>query len=146
MSDIIPKIPDIRTQIEALEAHLLTLPQVQLECRHYFADGLYGRELHIPAGTVLTGAIHKREHINIIIKGKIEVATESGSKIVEGPCVIVSPPGTKRVGIALEDTIWMTVHAAHSTTITDAERELVTNTRAEYEALGNIQMIEEGSL
>lgn len=140
MTDIIPKTPDIRGQIEALEAHLLTLPQVALECRHYFASGLYGRELHIPAGTVLTGAIHKREHINIIIKGKIEVATENGAKIIEGPCVIVSPPGTKRVGIALEDTIWMTVHAASAVTVDDAERELVTNSRAEYE-LGCMPLI-----
>lgn len=123
----------VRYKIESIEAAMLQLPQVEMQLDHYFADGLYGRCLHIPKNTLLTGKIHKREHINIILKGKIAVATEQGEQFIEGPAVIISPPGTKRIGLAVEDTIWMTVHAANSTTVEEAEAELVTNDRKEYE-------------
>jgi len=45
---------------------LLTLP-----VRHYIAGGVYVRELSIPAGTVLTGYIHKHEHIAIVARRPI---------------------------------------------------------------------------
>ena len=123
-----------RERIEHFEAAILALPQLDLHLAHHFADGLYGRELHIPAGTAATGAIHKREHINVILKGRIQVATEQGYIEIQAPAVFVSPPGTKRAVVTLEDTVWLTVHASVSKTVDDAESELVTNNRDEYDA------------
>lgn len=139
LHQVMSSLPDsgeltARERIEHFEAAILALPQVELHTSHYFADGLYGRELHIPAGTALTGAIHKREHINVLLRGRIQVATENGTAEIQAPAVIVSPPGTKRAGVTLEDTVWLTVHACASRTAEDAWSELVTNDRDEYEA------------
>lgn len=106
----LPHVPT-RAQIERLERELFKFEQIELPTTHHFASGLYARELFIPAGTVLTGKVHKTEHLNICSKGRITVWTEDGMKTVEAPFTMVSRPGTKRVGFAHEDTIWITVHA-----------------------------------
>ena len=70
----------------------------------------YGREMLIPKGTLIIGKIHRHQHLNFIMKGKVSVATEFGKKYFEGPCIFVSEVGLKRAVYAEEDTIWVTVH------------------------------------
>ena len=113
-----PAVPaDMRQKIDTLERAMLSMPQMEIDPTHYFADGLYAREIFIPKGTILTGKIHRTEHLNIISKGDISVMTEHGIKRIKAPCTMVSKPGTKRVGYAHEDTVWTTIHAS-------AERDL----------------------
>lgn len=112
--DLAPSIQGreaVRLQIADIERAMLQLPQAELPVRHYFANGLYAREITIPAGTLLTGAVHLSEHLNIISQGSISVATEFGSDRITAPATLVSPPGTKRLGYAHTETIWTTVHA-----------------------------------
>lgn len=104
-----PNTPS-RETIVKLEQALTQLPQVEIHTAHHFADGLYAREIHIPAGTVLTGKVHLEEHLNIVSKGRIIVWTEDGMREVAAGTTIVSRPGCKRVGLALEDTVWVTIH------------------------------------
>jgi hypothetical protein len=127
------EVSDRRGEIQRLEQFVLTCAQAEMPLRHFFAKGLYARELTIPKHCVLTGAIHKHQHINIIVKGDISVATEHGIKRIQAPYVLISEPGTKRAGFAHEETIWITVHAAEATTPEAAELELVTNEFADYE-------------
>lgn len=77
---------------------------------HHFAPGVYGRQMLIPAGSVIVGKIHKHAHLNIIISGHCWVATEFGRKELRGGDVFVSEPGTKRAVTALVDTVWLTIH------------------------------------
>ena len=121
-----------RQAIVALEKELLQLPQAEMPVEHYFADGLYGRALHIPKHCCLTGAIHKREHINILAKGEITVLTDDGPQRIKAPYVMVSKPGTKRAGFAHEDCVWITVHACDETEVEKAEAALVTNDYEEW--------------
>lgn len=116
-----------REKIMLLEHELLQHEQVDLNTTHTFCDGLYARQIVIPAGTVLTGKIHLREHLNFIMKGEIAVFTEHGEQRIKAPAMVVSMPGTKRAGYAVEDTIWCTVHATACTDVQAAEEELVTN-------------------
>lgn len=113
-----------REQIERLEARMRTMEQIPIEPVHHFADGLYAREITIRAGTILTGKVHSTEHLNIISQGRIAVWTEDGMKIVAAPCTLVSRPGTKRVGFALEDTVWTTIHKNHDNLRDPAALEL----------------------
>ena len=103
-----------REQIERLEAELLALEThglgVELPTWHHFADGLAARTIFIAAGTCLTGAAHKAEHLNIAA-GDITVWTEAGMKRLTGYNVLPSFAGAKRVGLAHADTWWTTVHA-----------------------------------
>ena len=118
-----------RGVIRAFEEQLAAMPQAldAMPLFHHFADGLYGRELHVPAGCMLTGAIHKREHFNLVLKGDISVLTEDGPMRVRAPAVLVSKPGIKRLGFAHEDTVWLTISACESKAPEAAWFELVTD-------------------
>lgn len=97
-------------QIRALEHEIAKLPEVETPITHHFADGIYGREMFIPAGTVLTGKIHRDATLNILLSGEIHVTTDAGVEKIVGPRVYVSPPGTKKVGYAHTDVRFMNVH------------------------------------
>lgn len=121
----------LKDKIDRLEAELFKSPhQIEIKTTHTFAKGLYAREIFIPKGTLLTGKVHKHEHLNIVSLGDITVLTEDGLKRIQAPCTLVSRPGTKRVGFAHEDTVWTTVHATDETDLEKLEAELVESTPA----------------
>jgi len=92
-----------------------TLPDCKLT-HHYapidekYGCGTYARQMFIPKGTLIIGKIHRHQHLNFIMQGKVAVSTEFGPKYFEAPCIFVSEVGLKRAVIAEEDTIWVTVH------------------------------------
>lgn len=96
----------------------------ELPLKHHICNGVYARELFIPAGTLLTGRIHKTNHISIIQQGDISVMTEEGMKRIQGPLVIQSEKGMKRAGFTHTDTIWITIHPTDLTDITEIEDSL----------------------
>lgn len=77
---------------------------------HTFTEGVYVRQMFIPAGVALVGHIHKHPCVNIVL-GKIMVASEEGERLIEGPVTFASAAGIKRAGYALENTLWTTIHA-----------------------------------
>lgn len=97
-------------QLKALEHEIAKLPPVETPVTHHFADGIYGREMFIPAGTVLTGRIHRFSTLNFLIEGDITVTTPEGVKRIQAPAVFVSPPGCKKAGYAHSDVRWINVH------------------------------------
>jgi hypothetical protein len=106
---------------------------IELETIHHFAPGIYARELRIPAGVLLTGKIHKTEHLNMLVKGRIEIANAEGSREMIAPQIFVSPPGTKRAGYAHEDSVWVTIHATEETDLEQLEKDIVVDSFDEIE-------------
>ena len=99
-----------REKIQRLQETMLPMQTEQPEPRHFFAPGMYMRELVVPAGMLMVGKIHKHAHFLMVLKGKAEVISEFGRMIVEAGHLSVSPSGVKRVVLALEDTQFVTVH------------------------------------
>lgn len=94
---------------------------------HRFGGGIYAREMFIPAGTIVVSMIHKEECVSTCSSGAIWVwaaGMGEGFKLVEAPFTAVTPPGTRRVGIADRDTVWTTYHPTESTDVEEIEREL----------------------
>lgn len=84
----------------------------ELPTDHNFTDGLYIRTLHIPAGWVVVGKKHRHEHPSFLEFGKIWVVSESsGLVFICAPKRIIQPAGTKRIGLAVTDCIWTTIHS-----------------------------------
>src|ERR1035437_3101590 len=121
-----------REVVNALEVEMFKMPQLNLSVKHYFSNGVYARELFIPAGTLLTGKIHKFEHLNIMSQGDMSVLTEDGVKRVRAPFTVVSPAGTKRIALAHSDTVWTTIHATNETDLNKIESLLVADSEADY--------------
>jgi hypothetical protein len=116
----------IRENILTLENHLRKMPQVEILPRHYFAHGTYTREVHLPAGSIITGKIHKHSCINMLMKGKIRVVTEEDDYDIEAPYVFVSGPGIKKAAHVIEDVIWLNVHPWNGTdTVEQIEDDVI---------------------
>lgn len=121
----LPAVPT-REQILKLEALAVEhLPPVPIGLRHYLADGIYAREMSVSKGSFVSGLTHRKEHVCVVSKGRIVVWTEDGMREVAAPFTMVTKPGAKRVGVALEDTVWTTFHATSLTNLDDIEREMI---------------------
>jgi hypothetical protein len=100
----------VRAKIEALEAEMDKLPQVEQPVQHFFADKLYGRVIFNPKDSFIVTKIHKQENISTLISGRLGVISENGLEVIEAPKVFVTKPGTKRVLYAQTDVLFSTVH------------------------------------
>lgn len=107
---------------EAYDMHEFNVGKVT----HHFASGVYGRELFIPKGNVIVSKIHKAKTFNVIAKGVIAViCPHKGYNVYEGPHCFVSEPYTKRVVIAIEDTLWITGHGYNGSEDLDEVEEFI---------------------
>lgn len=111
------------------------LPETDFPLKHTFAKGIYSREMFIPKGSLIVGKIHKKECLNIVSQGSIYILTETGSLLVEAPYSVVSPAGLRRVGYAIEDTVWTNVFSTDETDFEKLEEELIWSSFEEMQAL-----------
>lgn len=114
--------------LKTIEDKLLEVKQVECTLEHKFAEGLYTRILHIPAGTLIIGKRHRNETLNILLKGKMTIYEDddgSQQKVVEAPYIFTGAPLSKKAGLAHEDSIWVNVHSTTSTDLSEIEREVI---------------------
>jgi hypothetical protein len=133
---------EIRQKVFAMENLMRQYPQIELKVIHHFSKGVYARELHIPAGVILTGEIHKFENLNILSKGRIEVLTEKGMQEVEAPFTVVSPAGTKRIARAITDCVWTTVHGTDENDLNIIEKTFIAKSEQEWLEFCNANQLE----
>ena len=115
----------MRARVEALQAELCKLPQFEPETEHYFHAGMYCRSVFRPAGVLVVGKVHKKEHFYVVASGTVAVTTDDGMQEITGPAVLMSQPGTKRAVLALTDATCLTFHVTQAKTPEAAEHELV---------------------
>ncbi len=116
---------EFRAKIMALQDIMAQMPQLDAPVTHHFAPGNYAREIFLPKDMVVLGKIHNHAHINVISKGEVHVVTEFGTERYKAPHTFVSEPGTKRCVIALEDTVWTTIHPTDETDLEKIEEQVI---------------------
>jgi len=120
----IPHVPS-RDQIDQLQAEMVKMPQLELQTEHFFVPGMYCRRVYRPAGTLIVGKVHKHPHFFLCAKGEIIAWTETGMRKLQAGDVVECQPGTKRVTLATQDSIGVTIHKTEKTDLDDIETELV---------------------
>ena len=91
---------------------------------HSFADGMYTREIHINKGDLAVGAIHRNDYFVNVLKGRLWVVSEFGSREIIAPDSFIAKAGVKHIVFTLEDTIWTDTHRTNETVIDAAEKEI----------------------
>ena len=117
-----------RASITHLENAMLD----ELECfdpecftKHHFCNGAYVREFFLPKGFLVTGKIHRYHCINILLSGKISIAQGDGLEtVMEAPMIYQSQAGEKKALFALEDTVFLNVHALPQDMLEASETDL----------------------
>ena len=145
MSDI-----DLKTetptleQINRLQAEMVKLPQAELLTEHYFSDGMYCRKLFRPAGTLIVGKVHKKDHFFLCASGEIIAWSEKGMVTLRAGDIIESKAGTKRVTLAVEDSIGITFHRTDKTDLDEIEAELIEpEAAALFDAFNKLKLADE---
>jgi hypothetical protein len=135
---------NFRTQIMELENRIKNVDHKDViigdsevcPLKHSFSDGIYVREITIPAGMLIIGKIHKHDHPNFLLKGEVVVVTEGGGvEELKAPCSMISKPGTKRALYAKTELVWTTVHLNPTNTedLEELEEEIIAPTYKAYE-------------
>ena len=126
----------VRNSITRLQEALATLPgnlaAEDFKTSHYFAPGLYGRLVVLPAGCTAVGKIHKESHAFVLLKGKCWMASVEGLHHLEAPYYCESPGGSQRAAFTETDCVMLAIHDTNTTDLTQLERELIAPT---YNAL-----------
>ena len=135
---------NFRTQIMGLENRIKNIDHKDViigdsqmcPLKHSFSDGIYVREITIPAGMLIIGKIHKHDHPNFLLKGEVVVVTEGGGiEELKAPCSMISKPGTKRALYAKTELVWTTVHLNPTNTedLEELEEEIIAPTYKAYD-------------
>lgn len=109
---------EVNGMIDAVEMSMVVathlnpeLQLVDLVPSHQFPRGEYFRQLEIPAGVLVTSRQHLTEHTCFVTAGAITIwSLETGIQHITAPYMFRSYPGSRRIGLAHEDTVWTTVH------------------------------------
>lgn len=119
-------LPVTKESLERLTEALRVLPPAKLRTRHYWINGIYVREMFLPAGTVAVGKIHKVEHVFMVTAGTVILVTEGGApETVEAPYIRTCAPGSRRAATALTDVTMIGVYRTDTRDVEQAERELI---------------------
>lgn len=122
-------LPDgshLSDKVARLESEVGQLPQIMVQPQHEVFGGMYARTGLIPAGATLIGAIHKKDHINIVV-GDVTVLTDTGPVRLTGYHVLPTKAGSKRVAHTHADTMWTTIIKTDLTDIEAIEDDVVEN-------------------
>jgi hypothetical protein len=123
MNDVTASFKD---NVKTLGEYLATLPQTDCALVHRFAPGVYLREIHMPADTVVIGKVHKTEHFNILLQGACLIVHDDGRREeLRAPLTFVSGAGVQKVLYIIEDMIWQTVHVTPETDLAKLEELIV---------------------
>lgn len=101
-------------------------PQLEIPVTHTFSDGVYTREITMPAGMTGVGHLHKHRHLNIALTGHALVTCDGVTQEIRAPFVFESLPGAQKAFQVFEDLRWITIHAnpKEIRDIVEMEREI----------------------
>lgn len=120
-------LKDMHAKVDALEEALLLYPEPAHRTLHRFTPGMYSRTFVMPAGSVYTSKIHKTQHQFIVSAGVCSVKNVLTNEWqhIRAPYIGTTLPGTRRVLVIHEETIWTTFHPTNETDLVRLEEQLI---------------------
>ena len=85
----------LKERVDALQSEISKYPQYEPPTEHIFHGGMYCRQVWRPAGCLIVGKVHKKEHFYMIVSGTVKITTDDGVQTITGPFLLCSKPGTK---------------------------------------------------
>ena len=116
----------LSSKVDKLSDAVRQLPQIMVSPKHDIFGGMYARTGLIPAGSTFIGAVHKKDHINIVV-GDVTVLTDDGPLRLTGYHVLPTQAGSKRVAHTHADTMWTTIIKTDLTDVEAIEDDVVEN-------------------
>ena len=98
---------------------------------HFFAPGVYVRWLFRKKGTKIVGHAHKHAHLSMVVRGRLRIYSNGKHRdVIAGSKPFLTPAGTRKCTVAIQDTVLITIHATNETDPEKLEDELVVKSPA----------------
>jgi hypothetical protein len=111
--------------IDVVENIIANQPQIDCPVIHRFTPNMYIREVSVPANTILTSQIHRKEHPHVLSKGTITIWDGEGGEItISAPYCGITKENTRRVVLVHEDCVFTTFHVTDKTTVEEVEEDI----------------------
>jgi quercetin dioxygenase-like cupin family protein len=82
---------------------------------HHFSDGMYAKQMLLPAGYMAVTHAHKYSHLSILAGGEVIVRTDDSETHYSGHACIEIKAHVHHSITAIQDSIWFCVHATDET-------------------------------
>ena len=92
------------------------------EVTHHFSDGVCVREMRVPAGSIVVGAMHTSKHLTMMMFGIMEIRIGNEVKVVQAPSTFEALKGSRKIGFAITDCVVSNVFPTDSKDIEEIER------------------------
>lgn len=107
--------------MDNMELFMSSLPPIIPEIQDIFAPGVYIRKMICPKGTILTSKVHRTKHAFIVSGGKCLVYDGIHEAVIlQASYNGITLPGTRRMGVALENLTWFNIHPTKITPADDS--------------------------
>lgn len=97
----------------------------ELPVVHYFAPGIYIRQVFMKAGSFIIGEVHRTAHLNNVMTGSARVLINGNVKEVKAPDTFSSDAGVRKALLILEDMVWQTIHPTDETDVEKLKEMLI---------------------
>lgn len=119
-----------REKIEILEYylknHVINIKtKNDYDYEHIINPGMYMRKIHIPAGDLVIGQVHKTRHMNYILSGTATVVSDDFLFTGTGLRFFDSNAETKKAVYAHTDVTYMTKHLTDKTDLDEIQKDTV---------------------
>ncbi len=84
---------------------------IDLQIQHHFSDGVYARQMKLPAGHFAVTHAHTYDHLSILASGEVTVEIDNVKVIYKAPAVITILAGCNHRIEARQDAVWFCIHA-----------------------------------
>lgn len=92
---------------------------------HHFSDGLYAKEMHIPANMAVLKHTHEYSHLSILASGKVAVLKGEEIEIIDGPACLDIKAGLIHGVKAITDCVWFCIHATDEKDAANVDEVLI---------------------
>jgi len=114
------------SKMQEVESKMMAMEQADCPVKHHFGPGIYIREVRISAGVFSIGHHQNLEHLNHMVAGRVIMLNPDGTTSeLAAPAIFTSPPGRK-VGLIVEDMVWLNIYATDETDIDKLEETYLT--------------------
>lgn len=136
------KIERIQAAMEQMDGALGEDP---FPLGHSWAPGLYAREVVAPEGILIVTKLHKTSHFIFLLEGDVTIFDAYGVRRIQGPTMLMSQAGVKRIVYTHSKTVWVNVHAnpENMTDLDELENKLIAKN---YTELGLPEPVVAGEL
>lgn len=139
---LVPTSAEMLAKLRAIDAEMLALPQTEITIDHLIHGGMYARTAHVPADTIVSGALVRRATV-LVLQGDVTVFTGCDSVRLTGYHVLPGSAGRKQLFRTHTETHMTMVLPSDAQSVDEAEHEFTNEPELLMRSAGRVTITRE---